>query len=76
MRSINAAALATIFFLNSVNVGLAQEDCIKCTQITLTYAHRTTVSALRAAAASELPIRMRAGANAARAMRAAEKELL
>ena len=32
MRSTNAVALATMFFLNSVNGGLAREDCIKCTQ--------------------------------------------
>src|SRR5712671_4520421 len=34
MRSFNAVAiaLAMIFFLNSVNLGLAQEDCIKCSQ--------------------------------------------
>ena len=32
MRSTNAVALATMFFLNSVSGGLAREDCIKCTQ--------------------------------------------
>src|SRR5260370_27726388 len=32
MRRISAVALTTIFFLNSVNVGFAQEECIKCTQ--------------------------------------------
>src|SRR5436190_16308927 len=32
MRSIDSIALATMFFLNSVDVGLAQEDCIKCSQ--------------------------------------------
>ena len=32
MRGIGAIAFATMFFLNSVNLGLAQEDCIKCSQ--------------------------------------------
>ena len=32
MRSFNAVAFATIFFFNSANIGLAQEECIKCRQ--------------------------------------------
>ena len=77
MRSFNAVAiaLALIFFLNSVNLGLAQEDCIKCAQNYFYICSQNMVSALRPAAASELPIRMRAGADAPRITRAAGKEL-
>jgi hypothetical protein len=32
MRRINAITLATMLLLISVNAGLAQEECIRCTQ--------------------------------------------
>jgi hypothetical protein len=57
-------------------LGLRRKTVSSAPKITLTYAHRTTVSALKPAAASELAIRMRADANAARATMDAEKELL
>ena len=54
---------------------LRRKNVRRASKILLTYAYKITVSAPRPAAVLELPIRMRAGADAARATMGAEIEL-